>query len=165
MIIWNPSSVRCRAAMARPNAVAIDASSSINPMISMIVPSGSRIPISGANTSRTTPCSIEIVVPPATLPSATAVRDTGATSTSLRKPNSRSHTTEMAERIAVNSTAMHRMPGNMNWRKSSAPPAADDIAWPRPVPNTNRNSSGCASEAMIRARSRKKRMTSRYQIV
>ena len=47
---------------------------------------------------------IATVAPPATFPSATAVRDTGATRTSRRNPNSRSHTIEMAENSAVNST-------------------------------------------------------------
>jgi hypothetical protein len=40
-----------------------------------------------------------------------ADRLTGATSISLRKPNSRSHTIEAAEKMAVNSTDMARTPG------------------------------------------------------
>ena len=39
------------------------------------------------------------------------LRRIGATIISRRKPNSRSHTIEAAENIAVNITAMQRMPG------------------------------------------------------
>ena len=66
------------------------------------------------------------------------MRETGATMTSLRNPNSRSQTIEMAEKIAVKSTVIASVPGNMNWRKSTAPACEPDIAEPRPVPNTNR---------------------------
>ena len=38
-------------------------------------------------------------------------RRTGATSISRMKPNSRSHTIEAAENIAVNITVTHRIPG------------------------------------------------------
>ena len=40
-----------------------------------------------------------------------AARLTGATSISRRKPNSRSHTIEAAENMAVNSTDMASTPG------------------------------------------------------
>ena len=39
------------------------------------------------------------------------LRRIGATIISRRKPNSRSHTIDAAENIAVNITAMQRMPG------------------------------------------------------
>ena len=42
----------------------------------------------------------------------------GATSISRRKPNSRSHTIDMAEKIAVMTTLIATMPGNMNFLKS-----------------------------------------------
>jgi hypothetical protein len=45
------------------------------------------------------------------LPSTIDERRTGATSISRRKPNSRSHTIEAAEKIAVNITAMASTPG------------------------------------------------------
>ena len=51
------------------------------------------------------------VAPPAHLPSTMDERLTGATIISRRKPNSRSHTIEAAENMAVNITAMHSTPG------------------------------------------------------
>ena len=56
-----------------------------------------------------------------------AVVDTGATSISRRKPNSRSHTIEMPAKAAVNSTDIDSTPGNRNVLKSTPPvPAACD---------------------------------------
>ena len=65
-----------------------------------------------------------------------ALRRTGATSISRRNPNSRSHTIDTAENIAVNSTDSASTPGNMNVRRLTLP------VWPcvsdeRPVPSTN----------------------------
>ena len=51
------------------------------------------------------------VAPPRHLPSTIEPRRTGATSISRRKPNSRSHTIEAAENIAVNITAIASTPG------------------------------------------------------
>ena len=51
------------------------------------------------------------MAPPRHLPTTIDERRTGATIISRRKPNSRSQTTEAAENIAVNTTAMHRIPG------------------------------------------------------
>ncbi len=48
---------------------------------------------------------------PSVLPVATAARLIGATSTSLRKPNSRSQTTETPDMNDVISTVMPMMPG------------------------------------------------------
>ena len=59
----------------------------------------------------TSPCTVATVAPPRHLPSTIELRRIGATSISRRNPNSRSHTIEAAENIAVNSTAMARMPG------------------------------------------------------
>ena len=56
-----------------------------------------------------------VVEPPMILPMATLERGTGDTSTSLRKPNSRSQMMEMSENTAVKSTVIPRMPGNMNF--------------------------------------------------
>jgi len=61
-------------------------------------------------------CSRAMVLPPRALPMATDQRGTGATSTSLRKPNSLSHTMDMAENTDVNSTDMPIMPGYINSR-------------------------------------------------
>ncbi len=51
------------------------------------------------------------MAPPKHLPSTIEERRTGATIISRRKPNSRSHTIEAAENIAVNITAMQSTPG------------------------------------------------------
>jgi len=104
------------------------------------------------------PWIIAWVVLPSALPIATADRSMGATSTSLRNPNSRSHTIDIAPKIAVNKMAMPMMPGYMNWMYVK--PAAEPNSVPRPSaelrpdPNTTRNSSGCASDATRRQRSR-----------
>ena len=58
-----------------------------------------------------TDCIMATVAPPRILPTATAQRGTGATSTSFKKPNSRSQMIDMAENIDVNSTLMPMMPG------------------------------------------------------
>ena len=79
-----------------------------------------------ASASITTPWSVATVAPPRHLPSTIEPRRTGATSISRRKPNSRSHTIEPAEKIAVNSTDIARTPGNMNVRKLTPPSVAGD---------------------------------------
>jgi len=72
-------------------------------------------PTNGASTRRIRPWIIACVVPPNALPIATAERSIGATSTSLRKPNSRSQTIDIAPKIAVKRIAIPMMPGYMNW--------------------------------------------------
>ena len=67
--------------------------------------------MNGARTSRIKPCTIAWVLPPSVLPIAIAERSIGATSTSLRNPNSRSQTIDIALKIDVKSTAMPMMPG------------------------------------------------------
>ncbi len=57
------------------------------------------------------PWVLATVAPPRHLPITIELRRTGATIISRRNPNSRSHTIDAAENIAVNSTAMQRMPG------------------------------------------------------
>ena len=59
----------------------------------------------------------------------------GATSISRRNPNSRSHTIEAAENVAVNSTEVARMPGNMNVLRST-PPVELSVRVDSPVPST-----------------------------
>jgi hypothetical protein len=103
---------------------------------------------------------VATVVPPRHFPSTIALRRTGATSISRRKPNSRSHTIEPAENSAVNIVDMASTPGNMNVRKER-PPVPPEARVERPVPRTNRNSSGWRSDETIRARSWKKRISSR----
>src|SRR5215217_9359706 len=104
---------------------------------------------------------VATVAPPRHLPVRMAVVETGATSISRRKPNSRSQTIEMPENAAVNSTEVASTPGNRKVRKSMSPLEA--ISDDSPVPSTNRNSTGWTSEETIRERSRPKRIISRCQ--
>src|SRR4029450_702696 len=104
---------------------------------------------------------VATVAPPRHLPVRMAVVLTGATTISRRNPNSRSQTIEMPENAAVNSTEVASTPGNRKVRKSTSPLEA--ISDDRPVPSTNRNRTGWASEERIRERSRPKRITSRCQ--
>jgi len=79
-------------------------------------------------------------------------RRTGATSISRRNPNSRSHTTDAAENIAVNSTDVASTPGKMNVFRFT-PPVEALVSDDRPVPRTKRNSSGWTRKATMRMRS------------
>ena len=73
-------------------------------------------PTSGARASRIADCTVATVAPPRILPAATAQRGAGETSTSFKKPNSRSQMIDMAEKIDVNRTLMPMMPGYMKRR-------------------------------------------------
>jgi hypothetical protein len=86
-------------------------------------------------------------------------REIGATIISRRNPNSRSHTSEMPAKAAVNSTEVASTPGNRNVGKLMSPPVSTML--PSPVPITKMNSSGCSSIDSIRARSCRKRSSSR----
>lgn len=92
-----------------------------------------------------------------------ADRLTGATSISRRKPISRSQTIEAAERMAVNSTDMASTPGQTNVLKliggGSPWPASVD----RPVPRTNRNSTGWTRLVTVRSRPLLNLISSRYR--
>ena len=88
--------------------------------------------------------------------------ETGATSISRRKPNSRSQTIEMPAKAAVNSTDIESTPGNRKVLKST-PPVPACISEPSPLPRTKRNSSGWITEEMTRVMSRRKRIISRSQ--
>jgi hypothetical protein len=77
-----------------------------------------------------------------------AQRETGATKTSFKKPNYRSQTIEIAEKMEVKSTIMVMMPGYMNSEKFT--PAGPLKVGDRAVPNTKRNNSGWPKEATIR---------------
>ena len=58
----------------------------------------------------------EISVPEIALPMTMDIREMGATSISFMKPNSRSHTIEMDEKIDEKRMVMPIMPGKMNCR-------------------------------------------------
>ena len=71
--------------------------------------------MSGASTSMIVPWAVAMVEPPSVLPMTSEDRLTGATTISRRKPNSRSHTMEIAEKIAVMTTDIATMPGKTNF--------------------------------------------------
>jgi len=104
------------------------------------------------------PWIIACVVLPRALPIATAERSIGATSTSLRNPNSRSQTIDIAPKIAVNRIAIPMMPGYMNWMYEMPPDVPKSDPRPRaelnPDPKTIKKSRGWASDATRRHRSR-----------
>ena len=103
-----------RAPIATPNALSANASTKIRGMSSSTLTTVSFTPTTGAKISRMTPWMRACVAPPRVLPMATAARLMGATKTSLRKPNSRSQTMDMALKIELNSTDMPMIPGKMN---------------------------------------------------
>ena len=116
MTIWKPCIDFIRDASATPMADSAKASRNTNGTTSSTDAIVSLTPTSGARTSRTRPWIMAWVAPPSALPIATAERSIGATRTSLRKPNSRSHTIDIAPNTAANRTAIPMIPGNMNCR-------------------------------------------------
>src|SRR6476660_3745180 len=108
-----------RADAITPNAVNVNASSS-NSATSVSNSTGEYGTWTNpAKQSMTTPWNVATVAPPRDFPTTIAPRRTGATSISRRNPNSRSHTIETAEKIAVNRIVIEITPGNMNVRKSN----------------------------------------------
>jgi len=112
---WKPWSDFIIEARATPKAARPNASTAASGMSSITVRKLSLTPIRGARTRRIRPWIIACVVPPSALPMATAQRSMGATRTSLRKPNSRSQTIDMAPKMALKRIDMPMMPGYMNW--------------------------------------------------
>jgi len=112
---WKPCSDFIIEAIATPNEASPKARTAASGTSSTTVRRLSFTPTNGASTSRIKPWIIACVVPPNALPTATAQRSIGATRTSLRKPNSRSHTIDIAPKIALNRIDMPMMPGYMNW--------------------------------------------------
>jgi len=155
---WKPCSDFMLDASATPNEESPNASTAASGISSMTVRALIFTPTKGARTSRIRPWIMAWVVPPSALPIATADRSIGATSTSFRKPNSRSQTIDIAPKIAVNRIAIPMMPGYMNWMYENPPDAPNKVPPPRaelsPEPKTTRKRSGCASDATSRQRSR-----------
>src|SRR4029453_2866575 len=150
-----------RADRNSPRAQIMKAIRNSSPTSSTIITRSYGTPTSGARARMIRLWRGATVAPPRHLPVRMDTVLTGATSISRRKPNSRSQTMEMPENAAVNSTEVASTPGNRKVRKSTSPeePISDD----RPVPSTNRNSTGWTSEETIRERSRPKRIISRCQ--
>ena len=113
---WNDSTCSMRAASMRPIAVSMNATSII--MSNMVTISSSEYGTctSPMSASMIAPWAVATVAPPSALPHTIAERRTGATSISRRKPNSRSHTIETAEKIAVNNRVIATTPGNRKVR-------------------------------------------------
>src|SRR5680860_1249211 len=99
------------------------------------------MPTNPARPSMMVPWMVATVLPPNTLPTIRALRRTGATIISRKKPNSRSHTMETAEKMEVKSTTMASTPGNMKVRKSMLPPAEGAIG-ANPVPQHKEEQDG-----------------------
>src|SRR5215218_3747689 len=104
-------------------------------------------------------CPVATIAPPRHLPQMIEAREIGATIISRRKPNSRSQTSEMPAKAAVNSTDVASTPGYRNVRKLVPPPVSTML--PRPVPITKMNSTGCSSIVTMRALSCLRRSSSR----
>ena len=113
-----PQGVGVRPATIVPNAVRVKARRAISRSSSMKSVGEYGTCTIPARISMTAPCTVATEAPPRHLPNTRALRCTGATSISRMKPNSRSHTIEIAEKIAVKRTLMAITPGNMKVRKS-----------------------------------------------
>ena len=100
-----------RTAIITPNAVIANASASCRTKIPRISSGSYGTWTSPARQITITPWKLATVAPPRHLPITIELRRTGATIISRRNPNSRSHTIEAAENIAVNITEMQRIPG------------------------------------------------------
>jgi hypothetical protein len=112
---WKPCIDFMVEASATPKEESPKASTAASGIIVSTVRRLSFTPTNGARIRRMRPWIMACVVPPRALPMATDERSMGATSTSLRKPNSRSQTIDIAPKMAVNRMAMPMMPGYMNW--------------------------------------------------
>ncbi len=114
MMSWNPSILFIRAARKRPIPLSAKARININGISSRTTRKLIDTPTNGATRSIMIPWSIDVVLPPRALPTASDQRGTGATSISLRKPNSRSQIMETAPKIAVKRIAIEMIPGKIN---------------------------------------------------
>jgi len=108
---WKDSIFWIRLATNTPKVVMAIAISSSRAIISTTSRGVRWMPTSGASTNMMVPCAAATVAPPAVLPSTRDTRLTGAINISRRKPNSRSHTIESAENMAVMTTLMATTPG------------------------------------------------------
>ena len=110
---WNASMLFIREPSSSPSEVSDRDSTSISPTSMKPLPTEISTSAKGMNTSISSPWKMAMVAPPSALPTATEVRLMGATSTSLRKPNSRSNTTVTPDITEPKMTTMAMMPGYM----------------------------------------------------
>ena len=99
-----------------------------------------RAPMSGASASIRPASTVAVALPAASLAATMAPRGIGATSNSLRKPNSRSQTIEIAANMLANSTVIAAIPGTRNETKSS--PAARRLHEGEADPNATSQRNG-----------------------
>src|SRR3569833_2112949 len=111
-----PSNERIRLAITTPSEVSANARIAMSPSALMTSANVSGTSAKRARISTRQPCRTATVVPPSTLPSSTVVRDSGETSTSRKKPNSRSQITEIADCTEVYITLSVTTAGKMNCR-------------------------------------------------
>ncbi|HEY4662213.1 MAG TPA: hypothetical protein VIH07_00895 [Candidatus Humimicrobiaceae bacterium] len=76
----------------------------------------------GLKSSIMAPWNMAIEEPPRSFPTTIEVLEIGATRISLRNPNSRSQTIDIALKKEVKSTVIPTIPGNIKSRKSLPPP-------------------------------------------
>jgi hypothetical protein len=86
---------------------------------------------------------VAVALPAASLAATMAPRGIGATSSSLRKPNSRSQTIEIAANMLANSTVIVAIPGTRNETKSVPAQASGSLTEARrPKPNATSQRNG-----------------------
>ena len=108
---WKPCvDSKCHA-NTKPRPVTQNASSPSETRATTTPEGVSDRPASGASASSTTACPTASVVPPSSRLTTIAERGAGEARTPCRKPASRSVITEMAEKIAVNTTISASVPG------------------------------------------------------
>ena len=157
---WKPCWERIREATRMPR---LERQSETIATVGISLSSSSGVtvrPINGASANNTMVWPKATIEPPMALPRTTPVRLMGATSTSLRKPNSRSQTMETPAKREFVSTVMAMMPGYINIMKST-PGVSVPMMLLKPAPKIRRNISGKANDETMRGRSCVKRSSSR----
>ena len=157
---WNDSTCLIRLASIRPSEVSMNAASAISPSSVSISTGEYGTCTTPASARMITPCIVATVEPPAALPTMIAHRRDGRDEHLAQEPELAVPHDRDAEKIAVNRIVIAITPGNMNVRKSNPEPPG--IRCDSPVPSTNRNRIGCASEVTIRGLFRRKRISSRF---
>src|SRR6266404_7344565 len=110
MIAWNPWVESIRQASKNPRPVNAKDNRNITTTSQITETMLKEMPTNGASNRNINPCTSASVVPPRILPSTSANRPTGATSTACRNPSRRSSMIEMVEKIAVNSSTSTIVP-------------------------------------------------------
>ena len=157
---WNPCCDRMKLAITSPSPDRAMDRMKTTGMRRRMIDRSIFTPTTGAISSMTETWSRATTHAPRAFPSTIPVRPSGATSSSRRNPNSRSHTIETPANREVVSTPMAMIPGYMNWMKST-PGATEPMRLPNPAPKMTRKISGWANEPTRRDRSFTNRSSSR----